>query len=65
MPAKTPIPIIRGAFQACPECAALMRMVKTGPYRPNHSIPVKEALEERTFECPECRHSESWVFTGL
>jgi hypothetical protein len=42
-----------------------MRLVKIGRYRPRCSIPIEVGIKEHSFECSECRHSESWVFTGL
>jgi|ERR1700683_1370024 len=66
MPAKISIPIIPRVVQipTCAECSAPMRLIKIGPYRPKHSIPIKADLEERTFECSECLYSENWIFTA-
>jgi hypothetical protein len=66
MPAKNLIPIVPDIIQipACSKCSAPMRFVKTGPYRPTHSIPIEVGIKQHTFQCPECRHSENWVFAA-
>ena len=40
----------------CPTCTQPLVLVRTAPFR-NHPD-----IEDRTYECPKCKHSESWVF---
>jgi DNA-directed RNA polymerase subunit RPC12/RpoP len=39
----------------CRNCSAQMQLAKTAPHKNIANI------ENRTYECPQCGHSEDWV----
>jgi ribosomal protein S27AE len=44
---------------ACPKCSKPMEMARTTPFK------AYDEVEDRTYECPKCGHSESWVVKEL
>ena len=40
---------------ACPKCSVPMKLARTAPFKGYADI------QDWTYECPECRHSESWI----
>jgi DNA-directed RNA polymerase subunit RPC12/RpoP len=42
----------------CPKCSEHLVLVRTIPFKDH------EDIEDRTYECPKCKHSEGWVFKG-
>jgi Zn ribbon nucleic-acid-binding protein len=39
----------------CPKCSTQMQLAKTAPFK---DVP---GIENHTFECPHCGHSEEWI----
>jgi hypothetical protein len=40
---------------ACPKCSQSMNLAHTAQFKGHAGI------EDRTYRCPKCRHSESWI----
>jgi len=55
MPAAQPIPQIPTLQPACPKCSTPMKLASTEPFK------AHDGIEDRTYTCPKCGHSESWV----
>jgi endogenous inhibitor of DNA gyrase (YacG/DUF329 family) len=43
----------------CPKCSTPMELVSTRPFKSH------EDIEDRTYKCPKCGHSEAWVVKEL
>ena len=41
----------------CPNCSTEMSLLSV--------VPDMRGFKPRTFECPECEHTEGWVFKRL
>ena len=41
----------------CPKCSTQMDLTRI--------TPDKRGFDMRTFACPKCEHTESWVFKAL
>ena len=44
---------------ACSKCSASMELAHTKP------LKVHDEIEDRTYKCPKCGHSEAWVVKEL
>jgi DNA-directed RNA polymerase subunit RPC12/RpoP len=57
MPAKKSLPKIPGLDErpGCPKCSQPMKLARVAPFKGHADI------QDRTYECPKCGHSESWI----
>jgi hypothetical protein len=44
---------------ACPKCSVQMELAHTAPFS------AYDEVEDRTYKCPKCGHSEAWVVKEL
>ena len=61
MPATKRLPQIPSLAlrPVCPKCSTLMELAHTTQFKAN------EDIEDRTYQCPKCGHSEAWVVKEL
>jgi len=57
MPAKKSLPRVPGldVRPACPKCSTPMVLARTAAFKGFADI------QDRTYECPKCGHTESWI----
>jgi len=47
------------ALPNCPHCSKSMELSRTAPFK------AYDEIEDRTYRCPKCGHSEAWVVKEL
>jgi DNA-directed RNA polymerase subunit RPC12/RpoP len=43
----------------CQQCSEPMELARTAPFK------AYDDIEDRTYQCPKCGHSEAWVVKEL